>query len=143
MSELYHQLERVNFSKGEVLFKEGEAGYFFYILQEGAAEVFKTTPSGQEKRLGVVRAGQPLGEFALITQSPRSASARATDNGYAIKISSDAYEKLLAELPEWAMSVLESLVDRLKSANDLLAQFSDRIDDGDRFGKTIRERISQ
>lgn len=117
---VWQTLRRVDFKKGDVLFNEGDEGFFFYILQEGKVEVFKADTDGSEKIIGIAESGQPLGEFALITESLRSASARALTDGYAIEVSEDGYKKLLADLPEWALAVFQSLIRRLKDANEML-----------------------
>jgi len=115
------KLKRIDFSQGDMLFNEGDQGFSFYIIQEGKVEVFKEI-EGKSKTLGVVNAGEPLGEFALITQSLRSASARALSSGYAVEVSEEGYQELLKELPDWAISVISSLIRRLKDANELVSQ---------------------
>jgi CRP-like cAMP-binding protein len=117
---IWETLKRINFKKGDILFAEGDPGFFFYILQEGKVEVFKRAADGEKKILGIAEPGQPLGEFALITESLRSASARAISDGYAIEVSEEGYKRLLADLPEWAIAVFKSLIRRLKDANELL-----------------------
>ena len=119
---VWQNLKRVDFKAGDVLFEEGDQGFFFYIIQEGKVEVYRPQENGRAKTLSVVEAGQALGEFALITESLRSASARAITDGYAIEVSEDGYKRLLAELPEWALAVFQSLIRRLKDANELLTK---------------------
>jgi len=119
---LWQTLKRVDFKAGDILFEEGDQGFFFYIIQQGKVEVYLGPHDKPHKTLGVVEAGQPLGEFALITESLRSASARAITDGYAVKVSEDGYKQLLKELPEWALAVFQSLIRRLKEANELLSE---------------------
>jgi CRP/FNR family cyclic AMP-dependent transcriptional regulator len=122
-------LKVINFKAGDLLFKEGDKGFAFYIIQEGKVEVFKTSEEGKKVVIGTVESGQPLGEFAFVTQSPRSASARVVADGFAIEVSADAYKKLFAELPEWASAIIESLIERLKSTNHLLLKQSEQWSD--------------
>lgn len=119
-------LKQVSFKPKQILFKEGDEGCFFYIIQSGHVEVYRTGKDGSEIILGTVEAGQPLGEFALLTNNRRSASARALTEGTAIEVSESAYRKLLSELPDWSIAVLESLVSRLTRANELLLNESGR-----------------
>jgi CRP-like cAMP-binding protein len=120
----WHGIEVVAFKKDDVLFKEGDFSFFFFVIRDGQVEVFRKDEEGNQKVLGVVDSGQALGEFALITNSMRSASARALTDGHAYKVSQETYQKLLADLPEWAMAVMTGLIQRLQSANDALAQQS-------------------
>ncbi len=140
---VWQNLRRVDFKAGDILFKEGDQGFFFYIIQEGKVEIFREEDDGEHKTLGVAEAGQPVGEFALITESLRSASARALTTGFAVEVSEDGYKKLLQELPEWALAIFQSLIRRLKDANGLLSRqtetvknFSSQIDE---VTKNIRD----
>jgi len=119
-SNTFQSLKRVDFKKGDLLFKEGDQGFFFYIIQEGKVEIIK-----HDAVLAVIEPGQPVGEFALLTESLRSASARALTDGFAIEISEEGYKQLLSELPSWAIAIMQSLVRRLKEANEKLSQIPD------------------
>ena len=129
---LFESLEKINFIPGQILLREGESGFFFYIVQEGKVEVFRTKPDGTDAILGLVGSGQPLGEFALMTQSVRSASARALTAGVAIKVSGEVYQRLLDSLPDWALAIMTALIDRLQNANAAI-QRGEHLD----FEKTI------
>lgn len=113
-------IETVEFQPGDYLFHEGEAGYHFFIIQAGEVEVFKTKPPSTKIPLAVVGAGTSLGEFAMLDKQPRSATARALTEVTAAKISEAAYEQLITELPEWAVSVMTALVQRLRFTNDIV-----------------------
>jgi CRP-like cAMP-binding protein len=140
---IWQNLKRVDFKTGDIIFEEGDRGFFFYIIQEGKIEVYKNLPHGGHKTLGVVDAGQPLGEFALITESLRSASARALTDGFAVEVSEDAYKRLLHELPEWALAVFQSLIRRLKDANELLTKDWDPPRDTDYVVDEVTGKINR
>src|SRR5690606_16993460 len=103
-------LHKLEFKAGDIIFEEGDQGFSFYIVQEGKIEVFRKEANGSQTTLGIIEPGQPLGEFALVTESLRSASARAISDGYAVEVSEEGYKKLLNELPEWAIAVMQSLI---------------------------------
>ncbi len=117
-------IEKVNFEANDILFHEGDIGFFFYIIQDGEVEVYRTAANGEKKALAVLEAGQALGELALVSNLPRSASARALTNGSAYKVSEENYQKLLSDLPGWAVAILEGLIERLRKTSELLAQAS-------------------
>jgi CRP/FNR family cyclic AMP-dependent transcriptional regulator len=120
MASLFDSLEKVEFDVGDILLRQGDHGYFFYIIQDGEVEVYSRRPDGSTVPLGTIGAGQALGEFALITGAHRSASARAITKGHAVKIGEDVYRELLQELPDWATIILESLVQRMVQLNQLV-----------------------
>src|SRR5687768_5939628 len=92
-------LEKVEFKPGEFLFHENDASFFFFIIQDGSVEVFKTDANNKQIPLAVAVEGQALGEFAMVAKKARSASARALTKVTAVKVSEQAYQTLLGELP--------------------------------------------
>jgi CRP-like cAMP-binding protein len=122
MSNTLHSLERIAFKAGDYLFREGEQSFHFFMIEEGEVDVVLNDPAnpGREIHLATVSDGQPVGEFALVASAPRSASARAKTNGTAIKISETGYRQLLTELPEWGMSLIKSLIERLRRTDEML-----------------------
>jgi CRP/FNR family cyclic AMP-dependent transcriptional regulator len=114
------EIDQVSFKTGDILFKENELSYHFYIIQEGKVEIFKMGRGGVKIPLAVVSEGSSLGEFAMIDRLPRSATARAITDVVAAKVSDIAYQQLLTELPEWAVSVMSALVERLRQTNEIV-----------------------
>jgi CRP/FNR family transcriptional regulator, cyclic AMP receptor protein len=114
------QIETVEFLPGDILFLEGEKSFHFYIVQVGEVEIYKSTATGKKIPLAVVEEGTAIGEFAMIDRMPRSATAIALTQVVAVKVSEQAYEKLLGELPVWAVSVMRSLVDRIRQTSDII-----------------------
>ncbi len=117
-------IEEVEFQPGDLIFKENEKSFHFYIIQEGNVEIFKTTPSGKLVSLAIVTEGASVGEYAMIDKQPRSAAARAMTKVRAVRVSESAYELLIKELPDWAVSVMRALVDRLRHTNEVLRRVS-------------------
>lgn len=113
-------IETVEFQPGEILFLEGEKTFHFYIIQSGEVEVYKSMATGKKVPLAVVTDGAALGELAMFDRRPRSATAKALGFVTAAKVSEEAYKKLLEELPEWAVAVMGSLVDRLRQTNEIV-----------------------
>jgi CRP-like cAMP-binding protein len=70
--------------------------------------------------LAKVGPGSSIGEFAMLDRKPRSASARALSPVTAARVSPEAYDQLLNELPDWAVSVMRALVERLRFTNDIV-----------------------
>ena len=115
-----NDIEMVEFAAGDTLFMEGETTFHFFIIQSGEVEIFKKNSVGKRLPLAVVGEGSAIGEFAMIDRLPRSATARALTVVAAVKVSESAYQKLIADLPDWAMSVMSALVDRLRQTNEII-----------------------
>ena len=63
------------FAPGETILQEGGQELTLFILLKGEADVYR---AGTPQRVGMVRAGECLGEMSLLTGQPHSASAIAT-----------------------------------------------------------------
>lgn len=61
---------------GDVLFSEGDPGDNAYIIQSGLLELARKVGRA-EMVIGTAKAGEMVGEMALIDSQPRSATARA------------------------------------------------------------------
>lgn len=69
--------ERVRFTPGEVVVREGERDERAYILMAGRCEVFREGRDGEQRVLRAIGPGEVFGEVALLTGAPRTASVRA------------------------------------------------------------------
>jgi len=66
----------VSFGAEQSVFKEGDPGNAFYLVEEGAVRISRMTPLGEEA-LSILREGTFFGEMALLDDTPRSADAKA------------------------------------------------------------------
>ena len=123
MEEFSGHIEPVVFEAGEVLFREDEKSYHFFIIQKGQVEVYKYS-AGAKIPLATVGEGASIGEFAMIDQKPRSATAVALTRVEAVQVSAEAYAKLIEQLPDWAVAVMRSLVERIRNANEVVKRIS-------------------
>lgn len=119
-SNVLQHLDRQTFKPGELLFQEGDLTTFFYIVESGEIEIFTRNPQGQKVQLSVVKEGEPLGEFAMITKKARSANAAALTQVTAYKVSEEGYKKLMSEIPFWAQMMIKNLINRLSDSTDTI-----------------------
>jgi CRP/FNR family cyclic AMP-dependent transcriptional regulator len=110
-----------SFKPGDIIFKEGDKHLHFFIVDEGQVEIF-TTNKGQQVTIAKLGAGESFGEFAMLDKAPRSASARALTNLRVYKISEEAFQEMLGEIPDWAAHMLKSFARRLKQMNAALKE---------------------
>jgi hypothetical protein len=72
---------------GELLFSEGDPADKCYILQSGSVEVLPGTL--------VKKAGETVGEMALLSEAPRAITVRALEPTNLLVISRDQFEQLM------------------------------------------------
>lgn len=91
LRNIAERVERVGFSRGTSLIKQGEEGQELFILLEGTAEVVLEEESGLERQLAGLAPGDAFGETALLESVPRTASVRGLTDGVALKISREDF----------------------------------------------------
>jgi CRP-like cAMP-binding protein len=109
---------RETYAPGDYIFFEGDIENHFYIVESGQVKIFTKNKSGKRVDIITVEEGESFGEFALLDNKPRSASAEAVTDVSLIKVSAEGYEELLKDLPVWATCMMKSFIVRLKSMTD-------------------------
>lgn len=112
------------FSKGEVIFKQGDNGNSFFKILEGSVQVIANYGEADERELTVLNPGEFFGEMAVIETYPRSNTIVAADNVRAIEITSSELNGLFAEDPDMIYEIMKHIGSRIKtltSEYDVLA----------------------
>jgi len=104
---------RETYAPNDYIFFEGDIESHFYIVESGKVQIFTKNKIGKRIDILTVDEGESFGEFALLDNKPRSASAQATTDVTLIKVSAEGYEQLINELPVWACCMMKSFVARL------------------------------
>lgn len=111
------------FEAGAVLLREGSDGRHVLLLLSGFAKVTATVENGESSLLAVRAAGDTVGEMALMTGAPRSATVTACSPMTARVLPSGALRELLLRRPEVSMTLTAIVADRLRWANQRRLDF--------------------
>ena len=106
------------YSRGTIIFSEGEETDGIYIITEGLIKVYKMSADGREKTLAILNPGDILGEMALFDHSYRSATAEALEASTVIVIPRQDFEHLLEKIPALAVKIIRVLAERLRQADE-------------------------
>ena len=104
--------DELDLKEGTDLTREGRAGREFFVIVEGTADVIMG-----DKWINSVRQGDFLGEIALITGRPRTATVKATSPVRVLVITARNFDRLLEQSPEIQRKVLRSMAERLATAS--------------------------
>lgn len=111
-------LEWVSLPGGQALFHQGDPGDTLYFLVGGRLRVTARDELGMMQVLGDIRRGETLGEMALLTGEPRSATVVAVRDSQLVALTRTAYEDILRHHPLASMPVARFIVERMRRGND-------------------------
>jgi len=103
--------------RGAVLFAEGEAGDNMFVLIQGRADI---SVGGDVLESAVP--GALLGEMALVSSAPRSATVVAATECKLVPVDVRTFDLLARESPEFARHVMTVMAERLRRTNERLRQ---------------------
>lgn len=101
--------DELDLREGTVLTREGRVGHEFFVLTEGSVRITKAG-----RKLADLGKGDWLGEIALLTKAPRTATATATSPVVALVIVDRHFQQVVTEMPSIAMKVLTCVAVRLR-----------------------------
>lgn len=114
IDELVRSASVVRLAAGDWLFRQGDAPDRLYIVRSGRLEVVLES-AGAPRRINALTAGDLVGELALITGEPRSASVRARRDSELAAVDRSQFEGLLLDKPEFALALVHRLAESLQS----------------------------
>jgi CRP/FNR family cyclic AMP-dependent transcriptional regulator len=109
--------QRRRFSKGEVVFHEGDAGDSLHLVVSGTVAVRVSIESGDVVILDVLRPGEGFGE-----QSTRSATVVALENCETLRLTRSDFEELLADHPRVGLMLVRVIESRLRATTQNLLE---------------------
>jgi predicted acylesterase/phospholipase RssA/CRP-like cAMP-binding protein len=113
LDELEPRLDWVTLVGGEVLFEQGGPGDCVYLGAHGRLRATVDDPREPGGRVvGEIGRGEIVGEMALLTGAPRSATVRAVRDTVLIRMSREAFDRLLEDHPAPMLGVVRLIVER-------------------------------
>jgi CRP/FNR family cyclic AMP-dependent transcriptional regulator len=114
---------RRRFSKGEVLFHEGDPGDSLHVVAKGHVAIRVGTAMGDVAMLTVLGPHDAFGEQALLTnESRRTASAVAMDPVETRVLRRDEFAALIRDHPEVAAALIGLLAEQVRRLSDRLTE---------------------
>lgn len=112
------------YNKGVNLFWENEEGNELFIIQSGAVKIFRHQ-EGREIILALFREGDFFGEMVLFGDDKvRSASANTLEKTTVYILKKEHFLQLLNKNPNIFIKILNTALERLRQANEQIANLS-------------------
>ena len=110
LGEIARLTDDLQLEEGTVLCKEGSIGREFFVIVDGTAEVTR-----KGKRVALRGGGDFFGEIALLTDTRRTATVKATTSLRCFVLTRRDFRRVLDESPAVERKVMTALADRLAS----------------------------
>jgi CRP-like cAMP-binding protein len=119
------------FSKGEILFKEGDKSTNIYVVIKGCLGVRKRIVEEENDHkplipvIAEIGSGETIGEFAFFDDNPRSAEVFAMVDSQTLVLAPDVFNRFTDEFPKAAQKITENLlkilITRMRKTNKKLS----------------------
>ncbi len=114
VDELVDVLDHLQLPAGEVLLRQGDPGDDLYVVLTGCLAISIERPGTASALIDEIGPGGVVGEMALLTGQPRSATARAVETSDLARLSRADFERLAAGYPETLQAFLHRVLPRLR-----------------------------
>ena len=108
LAEVAALADEIDLSAGKEIIREGTRGREFFFVIEGKVDVRKGG-----RKLTTLDAGDFVGEIALVSDIPRSASVTTATPVRALVITESSFRRLLRDAPGIQLKVLQALAARV------------------------------
>lgn len=110
------------FNENEIIFEEGGAGDFAYMVMSGEIGIYKNLRSEAPMRLAILYKGDIFGEMALLDDSPRLAAAKAHTQAICLAVSKKEFAARLNKTDPIIKSIMNCMMQRVRSISDEAAR---------------------
>jgi len=117
LAELQADAEWVSLRGGEILFRRGDPGNAAYTVLCGRVRAIDDT--AEERTLSDIGAGEIVGEMALLSAGPRSATVLAVRDSLLARLPAAAFHRLIEREPSTLRRISALLSEKLRHQNDI------------------------
>jgi CRP-like cAMP-binding protein len=105
---------RRRFSRGEIVFHDGDPGNTLHLVAKGHFAVKVTTPLGETAMLRVFRPGDWFGELAALEPAPRAGTVIALEDADTLSLSDEQLDELRARHPGVERLLIRALIGEIR-----------------------------
>lgn len=117
-------LKERRFRRGDIIFHQGDSGGCLYIIKSGRVRIYLTSEDGREITFRLYGPGTTFGEFSVLDNGPRSASASALTEATTFVLYRDDLLQLMREHFGLVEHIIAMLTERLRYTTSYSAQLA-------------------
>ena len=114
LNEIKKIIVNRHYTKGGLIFSEGDHGDGFYVVAAGMVKIFKLSIEGKEHIMRIVGPGESFGQVSVYAGRTFPAGAQAIAKSHLLFLPRSAFVDLITHNPSLALSMLASLSMRLR-----------------------------
>ncbi|GDX79941.1 hypothetical protein LBMAG42_17520 [Deltaproteobacteria bacterium] len=130
LERLAARFQVIPMAQGETVLHEGEYGDEAFIVAEGRVAVYRSVDEDRVERVAELGPGHVIGAVALADQGGRSATVRAVQPTWLLRITHDDYRALEADMGAEGRAFRRGMIDalsaQLRLANEHVVRLSGR-----------------
>lgn len=115
LAAVRQRAEPRNFDGNVAIIREGEPGDALYIIVHGTVAVTKHGANGRGELLGILGRGEFVGEMALLTVAPRSASVITLEPVQTLAIGHTEFGRFVAQFPSAGAQIFRTFAATLSA----------------------------
>jgi CRP-like cAMP-binding protein len=109
LREISQVADELDLPEGYELTREGASGQELIVIASGSADVLR-----RGRKINSVSSGDFVGEIAVVTDSPRTATVRTTAATRALVVTRRDFRTLMKRVPSIQLKVLTALASRIR-----------------------------
>jgi CRP-like cAMP-binding protein len=110
LSAIAAEADELTLPEGKELTRQGDRGREFMVIVDGSARVTKNG-----RKINDLKAGDFLGEIALLSDVPRTATVTTTSETTLLVLTDRAFKRVADKIPSVHRSLLKALSERLQA----------------------------
>ena len=122
------------YSRGDILYQEGNRISGFYCINSGIIKVFKTGFDGKEQIIRFAKKGDIIAYRSVLSNEPACTSAKVIEDCQVCFIPSEILVSFIKSNPAYALELLKLACHELGEANSFITDIAQ---------KTVRERLAE
>jgi len=95
VAETASRMRILTYAPGAVVIREGDVSDRFFVVAKGEAVVVQRDPTGTERTLNTLRAGDYFGEVGILSGQTRNATVKAKTSLEVLALDQDAFRALV------------------------------------------------
>src|ERR1700729_2146838 len=115
-------VQDIRLEAGDILARQGDVAYFFWILLEGQLKLFQTVPDNHEVTIATIPSGNAFGELPLLSNIPNIASLQAIAPCHLVQFDEEQFWHLMTSCPDVRKAILGNMALRFQKMQSIMLQ---------------------